>query len=127
MYTCKKCKCSKAKGEMSLWGGEISEICLDCRKKMKAERGGGDSSKPTKAAKDAKPAPADEPAATDDQLVVHAGLGFSAAIDGENLVVSQANPNREDDPDNLTLSKSEAYVLIKKFAPWAGVELKEVA
>lgn len=58
------------------------------------------------------------PVAVDGELAleVQAGLGFNAAIDGERLAIVQ-------DSDNVTLSKSEAYVLFAKFAEWAGFKV----
>jgi hypothetical protein len=54
------------------------------------------------------------------ELEVQAGLGFRAALVDEQLVITQAGEPKD---DNVTLSKSEAYVLFAKFARWAGIAL----
>jgi len=64
-----------------------------------------------------------EPPTADTSLTVERGSGFRAALDEDQLVVEQDNADRPDQPDNLTFSRSEFHVLIKKYAAWAGVEL----
>jgi hypothetical protein len=105
MHHCKKCDKDKNKAEMSLWGGGVSEVCLACREAMKRPRKADVSQ-----AKPSSPAAASED--TDLAIECLAGLGFSAALDGEQLVVVQGT-------DNLTLAKHEARQLFEKFAEWA--------
>jgi hypothetical protein len=121
---CKKCGEDKPESEMAVYAGSVTETCKACRWK----RGGGDTPKKSGAAVSSKKAKASEAtAAADLTVVVAAGLGFSAVVDGESLVISQANSAREDDDDNITLSKTEAKVLFAQFAPWIGMQISEVA
>lgn len=122
MAVCKICEKEKPNREMKTWGGTVSETCLKCDAEKKAARKlakAGDASKP------AKPASAAAPDESDLALTVEAGSGFRAAIDtdADRLVVHQDNPARPEVPDNVTLSKTEAYVFFLKFAEWAGVKL----
>ena len=84
------------------------------------ETGGGDPSKKRDPAVN-KATPA--PLAADTGLTVQPGCGFSANLIDDDLVINQGNVNRPDQDDSVTLSKSEFYVLVRKYAPWAGIEL----
>lgn len=113
MPTCKKCQQEKPKGEMAVYAGEVTETCMACRwpnRVVKAPATSGD----------ALPAvvPAPRLAIAPTEIVVEASLGFAAKVDGDNLVISQANHSRENDDDNITLTRSEARKLFDLFGEW---------
>lgn len=114
MPVCKLCKGEKPNREMVVWGGSVTAKCLVCRAEEKATS--------RLAKKDGSPPTTELPGDLALELTVEAGSGFRAAIDGEKLVIDQDNPSRPETPDNLTLSKSEVFVLFMKFANWAGVK-----
>jgi hypothetical protein len=110
MPVCKVCKESKAIREMRQWGGLATETCQACYDAKKAQKGTA-----------LIPAPSTEPARTPSPFVIEVAptMGFSAQIEDNLLVISQTNAKREDDPDNITLSRNEAKVLFKLFGDWA--------
>lgn len=115
MPVCKFCKAEKPNREMSTWGGSTTETCLECKEKRKADR---------KEVKSATPAPASPaPSGIEGVLKIEflPSLGFSASIDEDKLVITQANGSRENDDDNITLTKEEANGLFRLFGAWAGV------
>lgn len=125
MPTCKHCKCEKPNREMATWGGAVTETCLECKAVRKAGRAGAKNG--------VAPAPAPLPTIAPKQnghpaeIVVEASLGFAAKVDGESLVISQANSSRENDDDNITLTRSEAKVLFAKYSHWVGLDSTEAA
>lgn len=111
---CKKCGEQKAPGEMAKYAGEPTDICKACR--------WGKETPKAKPAADAPPAEA-APAvprngAAQSEIVVEASLGFAAKIDGDSLVITQANASRENDDDNITLTRAEAKRLFDSFGEW---------
>lgn len=108
MFTCRICKGDKSKAEMALWGGKVSEVCLVCKAAKKAQRQGVVIEHVPDAPR--LPAP----------LVIQVAptMGFTAQIDENNLVITQANGSRENDDDNITLSRDEAKALFKLFGEW---------
>lgn len=135
MITCKRCQADKRESEMLQRRGKVSKVCLDCfgkamAKGADAEKGrgnkGGKRKRPSKIAKEFVAGLQDFGGKqADTGLTVERGSGFRAALDGEQLVIEQDNVDRPETPDNLTLSRSEFYVLVKKYAPWAGIPLAE--
>lgn len=109
MFVCRICKVDKAKAEMSLWGGKVSETCLACKAEKKAQRQG--------IVIDHVPDIPRLPAPL--VIAIAPTMGFTAQIDEGSLVISQDNPNRANDPDNITLSRDEAKALFKIFGEWA--------
>lgn len=113
MPTCKICKCEKPNREMASWGGTVTETCLECKAAKKAAKGAKEP-----APDSASPAPSSPPA-DGLEIVVAASLGFAAKLDGESLVITQANHTRENDDDNISLTKVEAKALFAKYGDWA--------
>jgi hypothetical protein len=107
---CKHCKNDKPKGEMATWGGKVTETCLDCKAEKKAARNGAKL-------------PTPEVPRLPGPLIIEVApsMGFTAQLEGDQLVIAQDNAKRADDPDNITLSKDEAKVLFAMFGGWAGV------
>lgn len=106
MQACKRCEKTKPADEMVHRAGRVIRLCRLC---MGASIKAGHHSREQRMTQ--KNQPAAEGALA---LQVQAGLGFNAAVDGEQLVIVQ-------DEDNITLSRSEAYVFFAKFAQWAGL------
>lgn len=121
MPVCKVCKASKAIREMRQWGGKDTETCQACYDAKKAHKGSGSAPAPeVPAASPAPAAPSDPPPrrAQASEIVVEASLGFAAKIEGDCIVISQANHTRENDDDNITLTRAEAKRLFESFGEW---------
>jgi hypothetical protein len=123
MPVCKVCKESKAIRDMRQWGDKPTETCQDCHDAKKAQKKNGDAPgadpvAPTERVAEpaAAPTPPRSPAPT--EIIVEASLGFAAKIDGDCIVISQANGNRENDDDNITLTRAEAKRLFESFGEW---------
>lgn len=120
MPVCKVCSESKAIRDMRMWGGKATETCQTCydAKKAGKKAPAGERAEPDAPA----PAPAPRPRPTNlvAEVIVEASLGFAAKVDGENLVISQANGSREDmhADDNVTLTRAEAKRLFDSFGEW---------
>lgn len=116
MPVCKVCKSEKPTRAMRMWGGIATETCQDCYDAKKGAKASG-AVKPADAEQQPKP-PAPRLAIAPTEIIVEASLGFAAKVDGDNLVISQANHSRENDDDNITLTRSEARKLFDLFGEW---------
>jgi hypothetical protein len=116
MPVCKVCKESKPIRDMRVWGTNPTETCQVCHDAKKAAKNGS-AATPPEAPKDS-PRPEPRPINRVSEVIVEASLGFAAKVDGENLVISQANSSRENDDDNVTLTRSEAKRLFDSFGEW---------
>lgn len=122
MPVCKVCKESKAVRDMRAWGTNVTETCQVCYDAKKAAKNGAppkSSEKAPEAAASPPPAPAPRLIAVT-EMICEASLGFTARIDGEQIVISQANGAREEltADDNITLTRAEAKKLFDAFGEW---------
>ena len=99
MPVCKVCKESKAIRDMRMWGENVTETCLVCYEAKKAGKKTAPEGAPP-AAPSAPTAAPPKPAIAPTEIVIEASLGFRAVVDGDNLIITQANHTRENDDDN---------------------------
>lgn len=118
--TCKRCHQAKPADE---FGDDIrtetgkARTCRACKKPGGGRsKGGGSAVKKQKAA-EAAPAAAVE-ALPAQRIDLEPGFGMSAYVDGNRLVLEQAN--NAGSVENVTLSRTEAKVLFAQFAEWAA-------
>lgn len=111
---CKKCGEEKTAAQMAKYAGEPTDICKACR----WGKGPAPSSKVEVVVTPPAPLPQVQPSTMPTECVVHASLGFCARVDGDSLVISQANSSRENDDDNITLTRQEAKRLFDTFGEW---------
>src|SRR4051812_1090763 len=120
MPVCKVCKGEKPNREMAMGGGGVTATGLEGKAEKKAKRNGG----AVKADPPASPSPTPPPAPSlprptvPREISVAPSLGFTASVDGNSLVIAQANGSRENDDDNITLTREEAKALFDTFGEW---------